>query len=517
MRTTDDWTLEGLARPWGERPSLHAFVRRHLDAGTGKLRSDGTTLPDEAVEAGGLRWAAGALDGVMGHHVGDGDGAELRVKQLTKALADLCEHASSERLAHLDRVASQDGVLSMIDDLLGGVVKASLPVDRVHAVGELLAREAAGREAVKLGVALLGLVRGFDDRALLLELGAHDEFTLFAAVALARQSGDDAEASLWELAKRVDGWGRIHVVERLAGTQHPGIKAWLLREGFRNSVMDEYLAYTCATTGGLHVALAADTVDDALLAGAAGLFVALANGGPAEDLADYAEADAALGAWLHHLERRPLDLVQLDALDRVAARKGLAPKLAERIERLRHLPAVDALITAGLADENPFTFWQASVAALARGRDVFDVNLARVEANAKDADSCFWRIFHVATDATIDRALTTARRRIDLAAVATGPAESMGFGPEFSAHRALDDVLQALRRFPGRGVAFIAAALASPVTRNRNLALHALADWTPARWPPGLSVTVQAAAAREPVDDVRARFTRVLAEQPSDE
>jgi hypothetical protein len=40
----------------------------------------------------------------------------------------------------------------------------------------------------------------------------------------------------------VAGWGRIQTVRRLAGTQDPQIKAWLLRHGFRNQIMDEYLA-----------------------------------------------------------------------------------------------------------------------------------------------------------------------------------------------------------------------------------------------------------------------------------
>lgn len=33
----------------------------------------------------------------------------------------------------------------------------------------------------------------------------------------------------------MNGWGRIHVVERLAQTENAEIKHWLLREGYRNS------------------------------------------------------------------------------------------------------------------------------------------------------------------------------------------------------------------------------------------------------------------------------------------
>jgi hypothetical protein len=87
--------------------------------------------------------------------------------------------------------------------------------------------------------------------------------------------------SLWTLAKNVDGWGRIHVVERLAQTENPHIKDWLLREGFRNSVMYEYLAYTCATAGGLVAALSQGTVDRELLTSTGELLDALIAEGPA--------------------------------------------------------------------------------------------------------------------------------------------------------------------------------------------------------------------------------------------
>ena len=48
-----------------------------------------------------------------------------------------------------------------------------------------LASQSRARNAVKLGIALLGLVKGADNRDLLMTLGRHEEFTLFSAVALA--------------------------------------------------------------------------------------------------------------------------------------------------------------------------------------------------------------------------------------------------------------------------------------------------------------------------------------------
>jgi len=78
--------------------------------------------------------------------------------------------------------------------------------------------------------------------------------TLFPAVPIQNLS-PTYERDLWELAKTVEGWGRIHLVERLAHAEDHEIRAWLLREGFRNAVMGEYVACICARAGRLHEAL----------------------------------------------------------------------------------------------------------------------------------------------------------------------------------------------------------------------------------------------------------------------
>lgn len=60
-----------------------------------------------------------------------------------------------------------------------------------------------------LGVTGLGA-----DVAVVRMHGAHEEFTLYSAVAVSNGL-PDPEAELWALAASVDGWGRIHCVERL--------------------------------------------------------------------------------------------------------------------------------------------------------------------------------------------------------------------------------------------------------------------------------------------------------------
>jgi len=79
------------------------------------------------------------------------------------------------------------------------------------------------------------MTRNNHDLQLLQTLATHDEFTLFAAVALTRW---------WKIERPCrnckSAWlGRIHVVN-VWMKREPRIQAWMLREGFA-FVMDSYL------------------------------------------------------------------------------------------------------------------------------------------------------------------------------------------------------------------------------------------------------------------------------------
>jgi len=145
----------------------------------------------------------------------------------------------------------------------------------------LFAVRAGHREAVKFGVALIGRVGTNQDSEILKTLGKHDEFTYLPQ-------------SLWrELARirseifgRWRSWswlGRVQIVQRLKDTGDPEIQFWMLREGFRNEIMNEYLACICARAGRLHERLSQHPVDLSLLDAVADIIRALINGGPAED------------------------------------------------------------------------------------------------------------------------------------------------------------------------------------------------------------------------------------------
>jgi hypothetical protein len=211
-----------------------------------------------------LRWVAGALDGVFGHHRDDRDAHEVAGLVL-RALIALTEKDTDGRARALYSLLKTYSARQYVDALLSLITQStSVNPDRVHAVSRWLATEAPDREPVKAAIAILGVVSRGEDRDLLLTLGKHEEFTLFSAVALQRAE-EHPDPLLWQLAQDVTGWGRIHVVERLAATRDDRIKSWLVREGCRNDIMDEYTALVCAKSGELVSALRPANPDEALM------------------------------------------------------------------------------------------------------------------------------------------------------------------------------------------------------------------------------------------------------------
>jgi hypothetical protein len=546
------WSLDKLDAPrvWAGRPSIYEHVER---VGNGGERdSDALALPDdEQHQRGGLRWAAGALDGVMGRHTQVED-ERLRAKQIVKAVRDLLGETTPNHLEHLTRLLTRAPVLGVLDDVLAELVgNGELDPDRFHELALFLVRAAPDREVVKLGISMLGVLVGCDERETLLTIGRHEEFTLFSAVALA-STLESADRELWTLAKRVRGWGRIHAVERLSDTSDPEIRAWLVRDGFRNDVMDEYLAHTCAVAGDLAGALEADIVDDQLIDGAAGIFAALLNGGPAEDIEDYEQAPRAAEAYLRHLSRRP-EHRPLELAHRLVAeqlREFIGPvgdeleddetlrelgwtleirrSVIDMCERVAERPEWVGLVHAGLEAESLEAFHQADAAAQLLGIDAWPHHLRRVEANPSNSPSWF-RLVQTEDPARFTQALQLARKLLPLNEIASGPAEEAGLGPEFDAHDTLLVVVQSLVDQPTRsvvgedagptdgpehgddGLDLIEMALQSPVTRVRRGALQVLAAWPGPTSESEVRSLLERALAREVDAELLADIEKLLA------
>ncbi len=367
--------------PWHKRPSLFSHIQNHLDE-NGQLTKEGRELPDEerVNEGKPLRFAAGALDGIFGHHVGPED-TEKEATRLAGLIKIIAEQNSLDEKVELYQLLQQDGLVGLIDPTLQKMLEAELPIEPyLHNFARWLAFECPDRGPVKLGIAILGLIQSPEDMDRILTLGKHEEFTLFAAVALTN-AAEDPEQQLWQLAQFVDGWGKIHIVERLSGTHNPEIKKWLLREGYKNSIMYEYLAYTCAENGELKKELSQSVVEKDLLRGAGDIIEALINGGPAENMDDYADGAEAVSLYVSHMKRQTdyelRDFLVLNCIQRFLQRdepqwgwrakngwtEDLKANLLIDLHQIQALPHWRELVLQAQSSEDELQQWWASSVA----------------------------------------------------------------------------------------------------------------------------------------------------------
>lgn len=514
-----------------DRPSILGFIRDRLDS-DGRLADSTCVLPDEeSPDPGKIRWVAGALDGVMGHNMDLSGGGEVDAiaQRTAQRIVDACTRPRRRQLGALYQDLINEDVLSIIDPVIESLAQLRPSTVDVAAIGSWLASESPDRGPVKVGIALLGIT-GAPDGTILHQLGAHEEFTLYAAVAFAN-SREQPEPDLFELAQRVDGWGRIHCVERLRNTTDPNIARWILLEGFRNSVMYEYLASIAATTGDLAGALGGSSVDPELLVAASEIIDALIMGGPAEDIDDYPDARIALTRWLYHMETQTNlevhvgtlgEFLTIDAIIRFCGRDDWDQRLAAGswtvADREAIMSAAEALLDrpqwttathVGLESEDPQTFWQAERAARILGIDPFDQLLRRI--NADPLDGPWFQAWQGADRQRAEVLVDRATRLLDLESIATGPSTAIGLGPQFRAHSALGWTLQGLRDHPGLGADLISVAMNSPSIQNRNAALNLLAATGPDQWQRQQYDQLMAMATSDPDDKVRQYAAAVLA------
>jgi len=467
------------------------------------------------------------MDGVFGHHFGSAD-ATKRVFQLAEAVGRLLRKADNRTLRDLYELLVQDATLSHVDPLLQQLSQSTDSNDfaRLVEIGRYFATRAVHREAVKLGLALLGAFGSSDDLAILKVLGRNDEFTLFAAVAIARVTADPEQA-LWELAREVHGWGRIQIVERLKDTKNSEIQSWMLKDGFRNNIMDEYLACICARAGRLHEALNQQFVDDALLDGAADILRALIpGGGPAEGIDDYAHAADTCESYVNLVWARS-DLGLKHFLAVASLRRFLSsPQGWDKREgmgwselRRREVETLCADVLAraiwrqqiseALSSNDESTFYDGDMAAKELSIDTWEVHFKRVSI-APFTSSSWYRLMQQTDEARIDRVLEFAEASLPLEQIATGPGDELGLGPGSELHGTLDWILQDLRRFPLRGWKFVHAGLQSPVVRNRNWSINVLETWPRESWTPEVITVLQKVRDIEPDQKAKGRLTDLL-------
>jgi signal transduction histidine kinase len=475
--------------PWNQGESLYQWIKQRTDEQTGCLREGIGDLPDEPEDKDGVRFAAGAMDGIMSHHSRHQSNPKT-INQFVQLIKKVARQKHDKALIDLYHLCVKEDIQSAIDPVIEGLSEAQMEVtpQLTQKMG-LLLRRSPHRNPVKLAMAILGGGRDSGFMAEVKTLGLHDEFTLYAAFAIGGMA-TDPEREWWDLAKKVHGWGRIHLVERLSATQHVGIKEWIFHEGFRNEIMDEYLVIDAASTGGLMERLDQGFVEPKTLQAAADILVGLIQGGPVGDISNYEHGLAAMHAFLRHARQhmdQPLTAVfmataaikdYLSALDTEADAQlqSMNEESLQQAEALSQDGRWKQLVKDNIATDSDRLFNQINQMAAMLGMETWKVNVKKLQ-REPDNTMRWQQAADRVNAARLEVFLKLALSLLPLKKIATGASDELSLGLEYHWHQALNVVLQLLQQHPPKGWPLIKTGLFSPVISNRNLAVEALQTW----------------------------------------
>ena len=224
-----------------DRPIL-AIIRENLFS-EGRLPRD-FSLPKDPDDESSFLFADGAQDGIIYFHTQPGklndEEADLLVDALNAMLGGHVDTADELflKLTKTRRVLEFGGALC---DIVEENVDRINPI-HAYSYGMHLITMAKDKELVKIGLVLHykateDHLKGF--KQIITDLVYCNEFTWFCLPII--QKWDGGNDLIFEIAKHVYGWGRVHACVFLEPETWE-IKQWFLTEGVDNGVMPPYTA-----------------------------------------------------------------------------------------------------------------------------------------------------------------------------------------------------------------------------------------------------------------------------------
>lgn len=509
--------------PWKGKVTIFEFVKEQVD--THKKIID-ETLPDEEELFKGekIRFISGARDSLFGGLLTKNNQHKI-INNLLKLVRQQAKYQNNKTRRATYVKVMNDSLIDFIDPFLE-VLRQQEDIDLNNLYEEALwfIKNSAHRGAVKFGIALLGIFNCERDKDVLITICKHEEFTLFTAVAIkngTRQPNDN----LFLLAKSVQGWGKISIVERLEPSSQE-IKDWLIEYGCENSIMNEYLAYTCAIKGELHKVLIQKEISHEKYKGSGKIISALICGGPAENIDDYKHANIVIKHFLLHSInhcRTIVDFVTIieigdfideeDGIWEERYKNGWSPQqridIRNMVDKIKNEDTWIEVILEELHNSSNNLYIPLR-AARSLNIDVWPILYEKLEQNPTE-DSLYFELMRTADRSRVEQLVSFAEINLPFEQICTGPALEMGLGIEFKIHHCLDFIIQDLDRFEGVGLPLIEKSLNSPVIRNRNMALNVLESWPVKHWRNSKCIKILMELNKiEPDEEIRERVGLLL-------
>ena len=219
--------------------SIYELIKNSIQA-NGELPEDFKLPPKDP---NGVPWADGALDGVYIYHLVENEEDIEPLKNIVFQISEGKFEEAQNNLENLDFF-----MISRRDPLLNWIIKEQKQINIDNLCEFTISQLSTSKniEVIKFCLCVLEIIKLETEKDTIEKvkiLALSDEFTLYCLNILKNLKNSNEE--IFEIAKKVKGWGRIYSVKYLKVTNDE-IKEWILEEGCHNYIIPAYTAYTCA-------------------------------------------------------------------------------------------------------------------------------------------------------------------------------------------------------------------------------------------------------------------------------
>ena len=191
----------------------------------------------------GVPWADGAMDGVYIYHTVVNEEDIEPLKNIIFQISEGKFEEAQNNLENLDFF-----MVSRRDPLLNWIIQEQKQININNLCEFTISQLSTSKniEVIKFCLCVLEIINLETEKDTIEKvkiLALSDEFTLYCLNILKNLKNSNEE--IFEIAKKVKGWGRIYSIKYLKVTNDE-IKEWILEEGCHNYIIPAYTAYTCA-------------------------------------------------------------------------------------------------------------------------------------------------------------------------------------------------------------------------------------------------------------------------------
>lgn len=446
--------------------SIFELISENITEGVLK---EGFSLPEESDYA--IQFAPGALDGIYIYHMPHNYLNDEDFTQMAEAVNSAAEGNAQKAEQLFSEFTKEHRAISVIDELQGYIIdhRTELSAASLHSAAVHMILESSHIECVKIGLSLLEL---FGEPAEGLKevmriLGLCDEFTIFSVWNMKKWNNGNYE--IFELAEKVNGWGRIHAVDQLE-PETEEIRHWLLTEGAVNDAAYAYSALTCWNKSDAEDVLFSHPSEDEYK-GILTMIEGLLDEGPCQGISALENAENAL---LRVLDLAPAYRLSAEEYTLILSIKQWADEedisaVSDACEDILHSEACTDTVKASVKEGKALS--------LAAELDIpYQDDLLSCMSNDFENcySSCRWLMFD---DAYVEPVLDLFRKKLPLSEMKGEPVDDPCLGEEYRQYNILQFIIQELDSRIMTGTDFVKAGLESPVTRNRYRSLSVLQSW----------------------------------------